>query len=132
MKIKTKKLYLPLIFTLLFLPMLAQDKIPDKIIVSLETGNAKVLSDFFDQNVQLLILENDNVYSKAQAQQIVGKFFSDYRPERFEIVQQGAKEGPMYIIGKLVTQKGIFRVYFLLKTEENKSYIHQLRIEKQG
>ena len=132
MKIKTKKLYLPLIFTLLFLPMLAQDKIPDKIIVSLETGNAKVLSDFFDQNVQLLILENDNVYSKAQAQQIVGKFFSDYRPERFEIIHQGAKEGPMYIIGKLVTQKGIFRVYFLLKTEENKSYIHQLRIEKQG
>jgi hypothetical protein len=109
----------------------AKAQIPDEIIQSLKTGNSKTLSAYFNQNVELVVLENDNVYSKAQAQQIVNKFFSSNPPESFSIIHQGGKEGAQYVIGNLVTGKGTYRVYFLLKKSDGKDYIHQLRIEAQ-
>lgn len=106
-------------------------QIPDEIILSLKSGNAKVLATYFNQNVELVIPENDNVYSKAQAEQIVTNFFVRNQPERFSIIHQGGKEGAQYVIGNLVTKQGTFRVYFLLKKTTGKDIIHQLRIEKQ-
>ena len=76
------------------------------------------------------MLDEDNVCSKAQAQQIVGNFFSNNTPEGFSIIHQGGKEGAQFVIGNLITSKGNFRIYFLLKKNEGKEYIHQLRIEK--
>jgi hypothetical protein len=78
----------------------------------------------------LVVIDNDNVYSKAQAKQIVSNFFSNFTPESFSIIHQGGKEGAKYVIGNLITNNGNFRVYFLLKKNEGKEYIHQLRIEK--
>ncbi len=106
-------------------------QVPDEIIQSLKSGNSKTLSEYFNQNVELVVLENDNVYSKAQAQQIVNKFFSSNIPESFNIIHNGGKEGAQYVIGNLTTNTGSFRVYFLLKKNNGKDYIHQLRIEKQ-
>ena len=109
-----------------------QEKIPNDIITALNTGNAKLLSNHFNQNVELVILDNDNVYSKAQAQQITSNFFSSFTPveeNAFSIIHDSGKEGAKYVIGKLKTEKGEFRVYFLLKKKDGKEYIHQLRIE---
>jgi hypothetical protein len=106
-------------------------QVPEEIIQSLKTGDSKTLSDYFNQNVELVVLENDNVYSKAQAQQIVNKFFSNNPPESFSVIHQGGKEGAQYVIGNLATGKGTYRVYFLLKKSGGKDYIHQLRIESQ-
>lgn len=111
-----------------------QQKIPNDIIVSLETGNAKLLAVYFNQNVELVVLDNDNVYSKAQAQQIVNNFYSSFSPvenNAFTVIHDGGKADAKYVIGKLRTEKGNFRVYFLLKKNGGKEYIHQLRIEKQ-
>lgn len=106
-------------------------QIPDEIIQSLKSGDSKTLSNYFNQNIELVVLEDDNVCSKAQAQQIVGKFFNNNSPESFSIIHQGGKEGAQYVIGNLVTNKGSFRIYFLLKKSGGKDYIHQLRIEEQ-
>jgi len=109
----------------------AEAQIPDDIILSLKSGNAKILSDYFNQNVELVVPDSDNVYSKAQAQQIVGNFFSTYTPVNFTVIHRGGKEGAKYVIGNLGTKEGNFRVYFLLKKNQGKDFIHQLRIEKQ-
>ncbi len=109
----------------------AKAQIPDEIILSLKSGNAKALSEYFNQNVELVVPESDNVYSKAQAQLIVTNFFGSHSPQSFSIIHQGGKEGAQYVIGNLGTQKGTFRVYFLLKKSDGKDFIHQLRIEKQ-
>jgi hypothetical protein len=116
-----------------FLPneVSAQALVPDEIIQSFKSGNSKTLSEYFNQNVELVVLENDNVYSKAQAQQIVNKFFSTNIPESFNIIHNGGKEDARYVIGNLATSSGSYRVYFLLKKNNGKDYIHQLRIEKQ-
>lgn len=128
-----KKITLSILFIVGFILCSNQLKaqIPDEILQSLKTGNSKTLSEYFNQNVEMVVLENDNVYSKAQAQQIVNKFFSSNPPENFTIIHQGGKEGAQYVIGNLITGKGTFRVYFLLKKSGGKDYIHQLRIEEQ-
>lgn len=114
----------------LFASLNTSAQIPDKIILSLQTGNAKVLSGYFNDNVELVVLDNDNVYSKAQAKQIVSNFFNSFTPESFNVIHQGGKEGSKYVIGNLKTNNGNFRIYFLLKDSNGKDYIHQLRIEK--
>ncbi len=114
----------------LFSSLNSNAQIPDEIILSLQTGNAKVLSGYFNDNVELVVLDNDNVYSKAQAKQIVNNFFNSFTPESFNVIHQGGKEGSKYVIGNLKTNNGNFRIYFLLKNSNGKDYIHQLRIEK--
>lgn len=133
MKAFKKSVLLPLMLLIFSFFTVSQvfAQIPDEIILSLKSGNAKVLATYFNQNVELVIPENDNVYSKAQAEQIVTNFFVRNQPERFSIIHQGGKEGAQYVIGNLVTKQGTFRVYFLLKKMTGKDIIHQLRIEKQ-
>ena len=133
MKALNKTVFLPIMLLLFALTVVSQivNQIPDEIVSSLKSGNAKVLATYFNQNIELVILENDNVYSKAQAEQIVNNFFNRYVPERFNVIHQGGKEGAHYVIGNLITRQETFRVYFLLKKSDDKNIIHQLRIEKQ-
>ena len=106
-------------------------QIPDEIIISLKTGNATKLASHFNQNVELVVLDNENVYSKAHAQQVIGDFFKKYPPQNFTIIHQGGKDDSSYAIGTLQVKNDKFRVYFLIKTKNGASYIHQLRIEQQ-
>jgi len=107
-------------------------QIPDEIVTSIQNGNDGSLAAFFNDNVELVVGTHDDVYSKSQAQQIVAEFFKSNKPKQFSIIHQGGKEDARYAIGSLTTATGTFRVYFLLKNKNNNSYIHQLRIEKQG
>lgn len=130
---KLKKISLLVLFVSVFAgSVIAQ--VPNDIMVSFETGDSKLLSTYFNQNVELMVLDNENVYSKAQAEQIVSNFFSNFTPVKenaFQIIHNSGKEGARSVIGTLKTTKGSFRIYFLLKKDGSKEYIHQLRIDKQ-
>lgn len=106
-------------------------QIPDDIIFSLKTGNASKLAKHFSQNVELVVLDSENVYSKAHAQQVISDFFKKYPPQNFTIIHQGGKDDSSYAIGNLQVKNDKFRVYFLIKSKNGASYIHQLRIEYQ-
>ena len=127
-----KKKLIFLLFGVSVLAASAQAQIPDEIVISIQNGNDVTLASFFNENVELVVQDHDDVYSKSQAQQIVAEFFKANKPKQFSIIHQGGKDGARYAIGSLTTTTGIFRVYFLLKSKDNNSYIHQLRIEKQG
>lgn len=115
----------------LFTSIVSFAQVPDEVILSLKTGNATTLSTYFNENIELVVLDKDDVYSKEQAKQIVASFFNSNSAQRFTIIHQGGKEGARYAIGNLTTKTGVFRVYFLLKDKGSQAYIHQLRIEKQ-
>ena len=125
-----KHILLSIVLTMTVLVSSAQ--IPDDIITSIKTGNSAKLSSFFNENVELVVLENENVLSKSHAQQIVNEFFKKNTPQKFSIIHQGGKGDSNYAIGNLETINGKFRVYFLIKTINQVSFIHQLRIEKQN
>ncbi|MFA9391397.1 MAG: DUF4783 domain-containing protein [Prolixibacteraceae bacterium] len=111
---------------------LAVAQIPNDVILSLKSGNAAKLAAHFSDNVELVVLDNENVYSKAHAQQVISDFFKKYPPQNFSIIHQGGKDGSNYAIGNLQVENEKFRVYFLIKSKNGASYIHQLRIERQN
>ncbi len=108
------------------------DDIPSDIAIAFKVGTAKELSRFFNENLELEVEGKENVYSRSQAERIMDNFFTKYPPKDFKFVHKGGKKEAQYAIGKLITFNGNFRVYMLLKTKNEKKFIHQLRIEKEN
>ncbi len=102
-----------------------------EIILALKTGNSTELSKYFISNVELIIGEKEGVYSKSQALVILKDFYKTNKPKNFSVLHEGGKDGAKYVIGNLKTDKMLYRVYFLIKKQGAKSYIHTLRIEEE-
>ena len=107
----------------------AQAKIPDGIALAIKTGNASELSKYMNSTIELLLLDKEDFYKKNVAESILKNFFAEYVTKDFTILHQGAKNDAQYAIGNLKTEKGDFRVYFLLKKVDQELLIHQIRIE---
>lgn len=128
----TMKKFLFTFVPVLFLLLQANNgfcQIPGQIESGLKAGNAKMVASFFNDNVELVILDKENVCSKEQGEMILNNFFSKNRPTDFKLTHQGGTDS-VYGIGKMQTAGANFRIYFMLKTFANKPLIVQLRIEK--
>ena len=104
-------------------------RIPEGISIAIKAGNAAELSKFLNPTVELLLLQKEDFYKKNVAETILRDFFNEYKTVNFTIRHQGARNDAQYAIGNLKTEKGDFRVYFLLKTIGREQLIHQIRIE---
>jgi hypothetical protein len=105
--------------------------IPDEIYSAIKAGNSKELAKFFNNNIDLVILDKEGIYSKSQAELILKDFFvkNTVNPANgFIKLHEGGKDSK-FIIGTLYTNKGQFRVYLLMKTISGSFAIHQFRIE---
>lgn len=100
---------------------------------ALGAGNADELGQYFDQSVEVAILDEEDVYDKARAVQVVKQFFSRYQAKSFSQVHQGVSKGSdaQYCIGNLVTSNGTFRVYLYMKVTGGKFLIQEMRFDKQ-
>jgi hypothetical protein len=107
----------------------AQEKIPEGISLAFKAGNAAELSKFFNEEIELVMLDKEGLYSSKQAEQILKQFFTEHRPSSFRIIFEGGKETSRYAIGNLTTDTRGYRIYFLIKNQKNEPLIHQLRIE---
>jgi uncharacterized protein YycO len=113
-----------------FTGLQAQEVVKDKVVLALKTGNSRDLAMHFIPNIDLTIKETADVYSKAQAEQILRKFFNDHPPVDLVIEHSGvSKFGDKYFIGILRTRSGYFRVTFFLKKMDDDFQVKQLRIE---
>jgi len=106
-----------------------QGKIPGGIAIAIKAGNAADLSKYMNSTIELLLLDKEDFYKKNVAETILKDFFAEYHAKDFTIRHQGAKNDAQYAIGSLKTEKGDFRVYFLLKKVDQELLIHQIRIE---
>ncbi len=124
--------FLPLmVFVFSLLPCQAQEQfqMPGGISLSMKAGNVPELAKYINSTVELLILDKEDFYKKNVAEAILRDFFNEYPARDFVIRHQGAKNDAQYAIGNLKTQKGDFRVYFLLKKVDGKLMIHRIHIE---
>lgn len=120
------------IVALLFVPLLSvgQADVKDQVVLALKTGNSRSLAQHFIANIDLTTPSGSEIYSKAQAEQILRKFFDEQQPVDMVIEHSGeSKQGDKYHIGILRTQKGYFRVTFFLKKTGELLQVKQLRIE---
>jgi len=109
----------------------AQDAL-EKIGTIIKKGDATLLSAYFDESVELTILDEDDSYSKDQAQAVITQFFEDYSVKSFKLIHEGASNGGLkFGIGEMSTSGSSMRVYICLKEEDGTIIIPELRFEEE-
>jgi hypothetical protein len=105
----------------------------DEIANAIRSGDSRQIAVYFNSSIDLTIMNQEDVYSKAQAEQIVKDFLSKNSPKSFSLLHKGSsKEGTLYAIGNLVTLNGkTFRTSFFVKMSNGKYVIQELRFESQ-
>lgn len=100
---------------------------------AISKGDAEALGAYFDSQVEISIMDEEDYYDKAEAINIVKKFFSQNQPKSFKEMHQGTSKGndSQYCIGNLVATSGTFRVYVYMKNSANKPVIQELRFDKE-
>jgi hypothetical protein len=106
--------------------------ITEEIAAAIKSGNSKAIAAYFTDNVDLKVLAQEDVYSKAQAELIVKDFFTKHPVKTFSIAHKSTKNDSQFAIGTLETTNGKYRVYFLLKKTGEKLQIQQFRIEPEN
>jgi len=117
------------LFTLSFLNLSELDV----IATALQSGDTNTLATYFDEQVEISVLDKEDLYDKATAKQVIATFFANNKPLTFDQVHKGTSQGEnsMYFIGNLTTASKTFRVYVFLKVEGKKHLIQELRIDKE-
>lgn len=113
-----------------FVPQGSTDSFLESITKVFTNGNSSELGKHLNPTVELELLEEENIYSKSQAELLMKDFFTRNKPTSFRINHQGNKGNTSFAIGTLVTQTGSFRVSIFMKTDKSKLLIHQIRIER--
>ncbi|TKC04646.1 DUF4783 domain-containing protein [Pedobacter polaris] len=110
-----------------------QADIIDDLSVQFRTGNSKEIAKNFAASVELIIIDQEDVYSKAQSEQILKDFFVKNPPNKSTIIHR-LSNSPNYRLGilSLNTKNGKFRVTITLKLTKpsNNFLISELRIEQ--
>lgn len=115
---------------LTFSSLFAQSDISSAVGAALKKGDAASIASYLMPQVELTLVGKDGVYDKAQAQQMLAGFFKENPPQNFVIKHQGtSKLDDQFRIGELTTSKGLFRVTFFMKKNNNLLQIKQLKIE---
>ena len=123
-----------LLFVVLFFHFPAyiayQGDIIDDLNAQVKTANSKDIASNFSPTVDLIIIDEEDVYSKAQAEQILKSFFSKYIPVKSTVIHR-LNTNPNFRYGalSLVTKNGSFRVSITLKKNGNVFFITELKIE---
>lgn len=101
------------------------------ITKALQSGDAASLASFFASDVELAVAGNEDLYSKAEAQKILAKFFSANKPTAFSQVHKGTSKGKdsHYVIGDLVAGGKTYKIYIYLEEKKDTYEIQELRIE---
>ena len=102
----------------------------DNIKSHLSKGDAAKISAYFSTSVQMSLPGSKGLYSKSQAKLVLQKFFTKNKAKSASIVHKGASGGGAnYVIYKLVTANGSFRVQIFMKSTES-GKIHEIKIKR--
>jgi hypothetical protein len=96
------------------------------------TGDAQQLSKYFCSTVDMSVLGKEGYFSKVQAVSILTEFFKNNPPKDFVVKQGGSNsENTKFSIGTYETTAGCsFKIYYVVKKEQEGEFIHRLTIEK--
>ena len=99
----------------------------------IRSGNANHIAKHLDTSIEITIDNEQKLYSKAQAQQVLQYFFEKNTPKQFKLIHKSnVKEGKSkYGIGELytITNKK-FRTYFYVVNKKEKYLIRELNFEE--
>lgn len=124
------------VFLLLLFQFPATDPIQADIVDDLanyfRTGNSKEIGKNFASSVELIIIDQEDVYSKAQSEQILKDFFVKNPPSKISILHRlSNNQNSRLGIFSLTTKNGKFRITVTLNLRKplNAFVITELRVE---
>jgi hypothetical protein len=103
---------------------------PSAIADALKTADAGRVSAFFDEYVDIKLLEKPEVKNmgRNQAAITLRTFFSENGIKGFETTSQREMSGTMYLTGKLVNGTKGYNITIMMKSKDAKWQIITLRI----
>ncbi|MDN3547524.1 DUF4783 domain-containing protein [Mucilaginibacter aquaedulcis] len=127
-----KLIYLPSLILLFLLPGFAPADAIDNVANLLKQGNSKELAKLFAPSIEISLMDEENIYSQAQATLILDKFFTKNKPKSIKLLHK-VNSSANYRFGVfiLTTDSGLYRVAFTLKGTDEKMNIIELRIENE-
>ncbi|MDQ8006649.1 MAG: DUF4783 domain-containing protein [Pedobacter sp.] len=107
-----------------------QVDIADDLATNFRQGNSKEIAKSFAPSIELIIVDQEDVYNRAQAEQILKDFFLKNPPSKTSIIHK-LSNSPNYrlTILSLTTKTEKFRVTVTMKKTANAFLITELRIE---
>jgi hypothetical protein len=95
-----------------------------------KSGNSKEIAAHFSPTVELNILNEEEVYSKPQAEQIVRDFFTKHNPTGATVIHKiDTNPNYRFCILSLATRNGKFRISITLKKTNAEFFITEMSIE---
>lgn len=119
-------------FLILFLAVtgiVTAQNIPEDIPAAFKAGDAQRLEKYMDEKIYLIIPDLKQQLPRQKAKEALSAFFLKNKPADFKTIHQSEQNNSGYMIGKLSTGNGEFRVHILMKIADKKYIINQLRIE---
>ena len=109
---------------------LSQGDFIDEMSNLFKTGSSKEIAKNFNNSVALSIIHDEDVYSKAQAEQILRDFFSKHSPTNSSVLHLiNTNPNMRFGILSLHTTNGKYRVSVTSKKIDNSFFITELRID---
>lgn len=106
------------------------DDLIDNIANCFRTGNSKDLSVHLSSTVSLAILDDNNTYSKNQAEILLRNFFDKYNFKGVKILHRmDTNTVSRYVVLELISSVHKFRVSLSLKNFNSKFLITDIRID---
>jgi len=124
------------LFLLMLAPTIAfinPDSSMNAISKAISAGDAEQLSKYFDSNVEVAVLDNEDVYDVSGAKKVISDFFTENKPKSFNAIHQGTSKGKdsQYVIGNLVAGGTSYRVYLYMKVNGSSYLIQELRFDEE-
>lgn len=93
------------------------------------TGDEYVVGKNMAARVFYVTYPTRKMLPKEDAVKTLGAFFADTKAKGFSVLHDSRQENVRYIIGRLATSKGEYRVHLLLNVSGTNEEITQIRIE---
>ncbi len=123
-----KKLFTYAVITLL-LSSFSYLSVKD-VVNALKSGNAALVSKYFDNTIDITLSDKSNSYSRSQAELVLKDFFNTNGVKDFNVIHTGNNAGSQYCIGTLQTNNGTFRTTIYMKQKGDKQVLQELKFEK--
>jgi hypothetical protein len=122
-----KRFFCTFAFMLSVLSMEAGDI--TKIVNIFTEGNAAGSAGNMDTEVDMAVPGTKQKGSATDAAAILTRFFETVKPTGFSVLHHADRNETGFVVGKLVTGTGEFRVNITYGTKDNKVLIQSIRIE---
>lgn len=117
-------------FSTIHYPNQAQKDIIDGLALNFKAANFKDIGKSFAPSLELILLDEEDVYSKTQGEQILKDFFLKYPPTKAVVIHKiNNNQNYKFGVLMLTTSKGTFRISITLKKIDKDFLVTELRVE---